>query len=212
MAGEIKTELERIGYFVLVANGIPSVESLQTRGSLLILDRLLHGVDSLPTLVAWRRQGIKIPVLLISVLSSVEQVAEGLRSGADDYLTKPFQMTELVARVGALLRRLGEIATTRLAFDDLELDLIDRVAFRRGKVLSLLPRELKLLEYFLRHSDQVITRKMLLKDVWQQRSDAVETNVIDSHISNLRRKIDDRGKRSRIANLRGVGFILRKVD
>jgi two-component system OmpR family response regulator len=117
-------------------------------------------------------------------------------------------MMELVARVEAVLRRLGEISTTRLRVDDLEIDLLDQTAFKGGAKLNLLPREFKLLEYFLRRPGQLITRAMLLKDVWHYDFE-VETNVVDTHISNLRRKIDDHGLPSRIANVRGLGYMLR---
>jgi two-component system OmpR family response regulator len=155
-----------------------------------------------------RKQGVKMPVLVISALSSVEEIAQGLKAGADDYLAKPFYMVELVARIEALRRRLGDIRTTKLSVDDLEVDLIEQTAFRGGRKIDLLPRELKLLEYFLRHAGQVVTREMLLKDLWQHESGS-ETNVVDAHISNLRRKIDDHGLPSRIANVRGVGYMLR---
>lgn len=212
MAAEIEGELARNGYLVSTATRLPSAEQIRTsRWSLLILDRLLFGSDALPTLETWRRQGIKIPVLVVSSLSSVEEIARGLRSGADDYLAKPFELAELAARVEALLRRLADVPTTKLVFDDLEIDLIEQKAYRGGHALHLLPRELTLLEYFLRRSDQVVTRMMLLKDIWQQNSPG-ESNVVDAHITNLRRKIDDKDRPSRIANIRGVGFMLRKSN
>jgi two-component system OmpR family response regulator len=117
-------------------------------------------------------------------------------------------MVELVARVDALLRRLGDVSTTNLSVGEFEIDLIDQVVLRRGVRLDLLPREFKLLEYFLRHPDRVVTRAMLLKDVWGYEFE-IETNVVDIQISNLRRKIDEHGLPSRIANVRGLGFMLR---
>jgi two-component system, OmpR family, response regulator len=210
LAAEIESELERNGYLVSKATSLPSTEQIRTSGwSLLILDRMLFGSDALPTLETWRRQGIKTPVLVISALSSAEEIAHGLKAGADDYLAKPFELIELAARVEALLRRLADVPTTKLTFDDLEIDLLEQKAFRRGQPLSLFPRELALLEYFLRRPDQVITRMMLLNDIWRHHS-AVENNVVDAHITNLRRKIDDKDRPSRIANIRGVGFMLRK--
>ena len=210
MAAEIEGELARNGYLVSTLSSLPSADQIRTGGwSLLILDRLLFGSDALPTLENWRRFGIKTPVLIVSALSSVEEIARGLKAGADDYLAKPFELAELAARVEALLRRLADVPTTRLVFDDLEIDLIEQKAFRRGQLLSLFPRELALLEYFLRHPDQVITRMMLLNDIWRQHS-PVENNVVDAHITNLRKRIDDKDRPSRIANIRGVGFMLRK--
>jgi two-component system OmpR family response regulator len=209
LATEIRIELERNGYFVRSVSMADMVDIARTNGAaMLILDRLLYGVDCLGTLEDLRKQGIKIPVLVISVLSSAGEIAQGLKAGADDYLAKPFYMVELLARVEALLRRLGDVHTTKLSVDDLEIDLIEQTAFRGGKKIDLLPRELKLLEYFLRHPGQVITREVLLKDVWQYDL-GMETNVVDAHISSLRRKIDEHGFPSRIANVRKMGYMLR---
>jgi two-component system, OmpR family, response regulator len=209
LATEIKIELERNGYFVRSVSMADMVDIARTNGAaMLILDRLLYGMDCLRTLKDLHKQGIKIPVLVISVLSSAGEIVQGLKAGADDYLAKPFYMVELLARIEALLRRLGDVRTTRLSVDDLEMDLIERTVFRGGKKIDLLPRELKLLEYFLRRPGQVVTRVMLLKDVWQYDL-GMETNVVDTHISNLRRKIDDHGLPSRIANVRKLGYMLR---
>jgi two-component system, OmpR family, response regulator len=209
LATEIKIELERNGYFVRSVSMADMVDIARTNGAaMLILDRLLYGVDCLRTLKDLHKQGIKIPVLVISVLSSAGEIVQGLKAGADDYLAKPFYMVELLARIEALLRRLGDVRTTKLSVDDLEMDLIERTVFRGGKKIDLLPRELKLLEYFLRRPGQVVTRVMLLKDVWQYDL-GMETNVVDTHISNLRRKIDDHGLPSRLANVRKLGYMLR---
>jgi two-component system, OmpR family, response regulator len=208
MAAEIKLELERNGYLVRSVSLADVADIVHADGAaLLILDRVLWGVDSLRTLEDLRKQGNKIPVLVISALSSADEIAKGLRAGADDYLAKPFEMAEFVARVEALLRRLGDVHTTKLRFDDLEIDLIAQTASRGGNKIGLLPRELKLLEYFLRRPGQVITRAMLLYDLWHYDS-AMETNVVDAHVSNLRKKIDDYGQPSRIANVRGMGYML----
>jgi two-component system OmpR family response regulator len=210
MAAEIKDELERNDYVVRALSALPSTEQIQANAySLIILDRILFGSDSLPTLEGWRRQGIRIPVLVVSALSSADEIARGLKAGADGYLAKPFELIELSARVEAMLRRLADAPTTKLVFDDLELDLIEQKVSCRGRMLDLLPRELTLLEYFLRRPGQVVTRMMLLNDIWRQVSSS-ESNVVDAHITNLRRKIDDRDMPSRIANIRGVGFMLRK--
>jgi two-component system OmpR family response regulator len=209
ISAEIAAELERTGYQVHPASVADVADIARTDGAaMLILDRLLGGVDSLRALADLRKQGIKIPVLMISSLSSADEIAQGLKAGADDYLAKPFYMVELVARVEALLRRLGDVRTTKLSLDDLEMDLIEQTVFRGGKKIDLLPRELKLLECFLRHPGQVVTRAMLLKDLWRY-DRGMDTNVVDAHISNLRKKIDEHGLPSRIANVRGMGFMLR---
>jgi two-component system, OmpR family, response regulator len=212
MAIEMKAELEENGYLVRTVS-IAKAAAIATANdaALLILDRLLDGEDSLKTLEILRKQNVKIPVLMVSVLSSPDEITRGLLAGADDYLSKPFYMIELVARVDALLRRLGNARATKLRVDDLEMDLIDRTVFQNGLLIHLLPGELKLLEYFLRHPNQVVTRTMLLEDVWQYRR-PIETNVIDMQISNLRRKIDQPGRPSRIVSVRRHGFMLRSRE
>ncbi len=209
LANEIKAELEETGYLVRCASMADAAGAARTDGAaLLILDRMLDGVDCLEKLELLRKQGVKIPVLIISASAAASDIAEGLRVGADDYLAKPFYMVELVARVGAMLRRLGDVSTTRLNVGDLAIDLLEQTASKSGTKLNLLPREFKLLEYFLRRPSQLVTRAMLLKDVWRYDFE-IETNVVDTHISNLRRKIDDHGFPSRIANIRGLGYMLR---
>ena len=212
IAAEIKDELERNGYRVQLAFDLPSADWLRAgTWSLIIVDRPPDRSDALAALELRRSEGIKLPVMILSSLSSAEEIARGLKSGADDYLAKPFQFVEFVARVKALLRRLSDIQITKLTFDDLVIDLIDRAAFRDGQKLNLLPREFMLLAYLVNRAGHVITRDMLLNDVWRRKS-FVESNVVDASITNLRRKIDDPGKPSRIANIRGVGFFLRKID
>jgi two-component system OmpR family response regulator len=137
----------------------------------------------------------------------VEERIRGLKAGGDDYLVKPFAMSELLARVEALLRRLSDVRTTRLRVAGLEMDLIEQTVKRGGKQIELLPREFKLLEYFLRRPSQLVTRAMLLQDVWRYRF-MLETNVVDVHVGNLRRKIDTPGGLPLIKSIRGVGFML----
>src|ERR1700747_309443 len=206
LASEIRIELERLGHLVRTASITEAADA--ARGgdaALLIMDRIVFGEDSLATLQVLRKEGVKVPVLVISALSSIDERVRGLRAGGDDYLAKPFAMVELVARVEALLRRLEDVRTTQLRAVDLEMDLIEQTVYRGGTRIDLLPREFKLLEYFLRHQGRVITRAMLLQDVWQYHF-SIETNVVDVHISNLRKKIDVRGVPSLIVNIRGAGF------
>jgi two-component system OmpR family response regulator len=208
LANEITIELERLGYLVQTVSIVEAADAARVGGAaLLIMDRIVFGEDSLETLEILRTEGIKIPVLVISALSSTDERVRGLRAGGDDYLTKPFAMVELVARVEALLRRLEDVRTTKLRAGDLEMDLIEQTVYRGETRIDLLPREFRLLEYFLRHKGRVITRAMLLQDVWQYRF-SIETNVVDVHISNLRKKIDVRGVPSLIVNIRGAGFML----
>lgn len=208
MASEVKGELESRGFLVRLASIAEAADAARVGdAAMMIMDRIVFGEDSLATLEVLRKEGIKVPVLVISALSSVDEKVKGLKAGGDDYLTKPFAMVELVARVEAMLRRLDDVRTTKLHVGDLEMDLIEKTVHRGGVKIELLPREFRLLEYFLRHPGRVITRAMLLQEVWQYHF-SLETNVVDVHISNLRKKIDTKGMPSLIVNIRGAGFML----
>ncbi|MFZ0695477.1 MAG: response regulator transcription factor [Alphaproteobacteria bacterium] len=178
---------------------------------LLILDRMLPELDGLSIIENLRADDIRVPVLVLSALGTVDERVRGLRAGGDDYLTKPFALTELTARVEALLRRPAETRATQLRVGPLELDLIDRTAHRGSRPIEILPREFKLLEYLMRRPGQVVTREMLLEEVWSYRF-APQTNLVDVHIGKLRRKIDAPGEIPLIYNIRGVGFMLREPD
>jgi two-component system, OmpR family, response regulator len=209
LAEEIKAELDRSGYAVtLLGTREAGLREARTgRAALLILDRMLQGEDGLSIVPSLREEGIKTPVLVISALSSIDERIHGLKAGGDDYLIKPFAMGELVARVDALMRRLDDVRTTSLQVGSLKMDLVERSVYRNGRQIDLLPREFKLLEYFLLHANQIVTRAMLLEDVWNYNFLA-QSNVVDVHISNLRRKLDSHGEPPLIANVRGVGFTL----
>jgi two-component system OmpR family response regulator len=154
-----------------------------------------------------RHEGFKTPVLVISALSAVDERVKGLKAGGDDYLVKPFAMTELTARIEALLRRIDDTRASTLRVGDLEMDLIEQTVRRGDAEIDLLPREFKLLEFFLRRPGQLVTRAMLLEGVWRYRFNPA-TNAVDVHIGNLRRKIDVAGRQSLIINIRGAGFML----
>jgi two-component system, OmpR family, response regulator len=209
LAEEVRSELERRGYIILQASsyddGVRAARAGQAR--LIIMDRMLRGVDSLSIVEELRREGVRTPVLVISALASIDERIRGLKAGGDDYLIKPFALGELAARVEALLRRLDDVRLTTLRSGSLEMDLVERTVSRSGRDISLLPREFKLLEYFLRHPDQVVTRAMLLENVWHYNF-LPQTNVVDVHISNLRRKIEAEGEPALITNIRGAGFML----
>lgn len=208
MATEVKAELEARGYLVRLASIAEAADAARVgAAAMMVMDRIVFGEDSLVMLEALRKEGVKVPVLVISALSSVDERVKGLKAGGDDYLTKPFAMVELVARVEAMLRRLEDVRTTKLRVGDLEMDLIEKTVHRGDVKIDLLPREFRLLEYFLRHPGRVITRAMLLEEVWQYHF-SLETNVVDVHISNLRKKIDTKGMPSLIVNIRGAGFML----
>jgi two-component system, OmpR family, response regulator len=168
---------------------------------------MLQGQDGLSIIEALRAEGNATPALVISALSSVDDRITGLKAGGDDYLVKPFDIRELSARVEALLRRGGDARLTRLQVGPLEMDLVERSVRCDSKAVDLLPREFTLLEYFMRRPGQVVTRAMLLEDVWNFNFMA-QTNVVDVQIGNLRRKLDPTGARRFIVNIRAVGFKL----
>jgi two-component system OmpR family response regulator len=176
---------------------------------LIILDRMVPGLDGLSLLKGLRGAAVDTPVLILSALASVTDRIEGLESGSDDYLVKPFSFGELLARVNALIRR-GEGKATpdlRLIVGDLEIDPLSRGVRRAGKPIDLKPREYRLLEYLARNEGRVVTRTMLLEQVWDYHFDP-GTNVIDVHVSRLRRKIEDGFDNPILHTVRGAGYRL----
>ncbi|MBP6819261.1 MAG: response regulator transcription factor [Ferrovibrio sp.] len=175
----------------------------------IILDRMLPGgIDGLGIIEALRRTGNATPILILSALADVDERIRGLKAGGDDYLTKPFAYGELEARLLALTRRaLTSTAETQLQVADLSLNLLSRKVTRAGQPIALKPREYKLLEYLMRHAGQVVTRTMLLENVWDYHFDP-QTNVIDVHISNLRQKIDAGFAQTLLHTVRGAGYRL----
>jgi len=175
----------------------------------LIVDRMLPKIDGLEIIRQIRAQGLKTPVLVLSALSQVDEKVAGLRAGADDYLAKPYAFSELLARVEGLARRPeAEPQQTVLVARDLEMDLLSRKVKRAGQEILLQPREFKLLEYLMRNADQVVTRTMLLENVWNYHFDP-QTNVIDVHISRLRGKIDKDFDTPILETIRGAGYMIR---
>jgi two-component system OmpR family response regulator len=175
----------------------------------MVLDRMLPGgVDGLGIIEALRRTGSKVPILILSALSEVDERIKGLKAGSDDYLVKPFAFGELLARIDALVRRAQEgNSETMLVMEDLHVDLLTRKVTRAGKAVALQPREFRLLEYLLRHADQVVTRTMLLENVWDYRFDP-QSNVIDVHVSKLRQKIDAGHDTPLLRTIRNAGYML----
>jgi two-component system OmpR family response regulator len=175
----------------------------------MIVDRMLPELDGLTIVKSVRGADISTPMLILSALGEVDNRVEGLRAGGDDYLTKPFAFSELLARVEALARRSTTLAETEtvLKVDDLELNLLARTANRAGTAIELQPREFRLLEYLMRHAGQVVTRTMLLEQVWDYNFDP-QTNVIDVHVSRLRSKIDKGFDRPLIQTIRGAGYMI----
>jgi two-component system OmpR family response regulator len=179
----------------------------------IVMDRMLPGgIDGLAIIEALRRTGNKVPILILSALSDVDDRIRGLKSGGDDYLVKPFAFGELLARLDALLRRSQNArAETTLTLDDLSMDLLSHKVTRAGKAVTLQPREFKLLEYLMRHANQVVTRTMLLENVWDYHFDP-QTNVIDVHVSKLRQKIDAGVGRQLLRTIRNAGYMLTADD
>jgi two-component system OmpR family response regulator len=178
----------------------------------LVVDRMLPGMDGLALVGALRAAGIHTPALILSALGSVDDRVKGLRAGGDDYLVKPFAFSELLARLEALLRRGASApATTRLRVADLDLDLLTRTVRRGGKTIELLPREFQLLECLMRNAGHVVTRTMLLENVWDYHFDP-QTNVIDVHVSRLRQKIDKNFEHPLLHTVRGAGYCLRAPE
>jgi two-component system OmpR family response regulator len=208
-AEEIARDLADRGYHVRLASTGPAGLDLarEQHFDLMIVDRLLPELDGLSVITALRREGNATPVIVLSALGAVDDRVIGLKAGGDDYLTKPFAMAELAARIEALLRRPAVSRETVLTVGALSLDLLERIGHRNGREIALLPREFKLLEYMMRRADQVITRDMVLEDVWHYRF-LPQTNLVDVHIGKLRRKVDAPGEPPMIRGVRGAGFIL----
>jgi two-component system OmpR family response regulator len=209
-AAEIIEDFTAAGFAVVhEASGPAGLARAQAQGfDVVTLDRMLPGLDGLQLLDRLRAAGVTTPVLVLSALSSVDERVRGLRAGGDDYLAKPFFAAELRARVEVLARRPAERDGTVLRFEDVQLDLLGRVARRGERVLDLYPREFKLLEFLLRHAGQAITRAMLFEQVWGYRFDP-GTNLVDVHMGKLRRKVDAAGEPPLIHTMRGTGFVLR---
>jgi len=175
----------------------------------MVVDRMLPQLDGLTIVKTVRGTGKQTPMLILSALGEVDSRVEGLRAGGDDYLTKPFAFSELLARIEALSRRAAPYPETEttLKVADLELNLLARTATRAGKSIDLQPREFRLLEYLMRHAGQVVTRTMLLEQVWDYNFDP-QTNVIDVHVSRLRAKIDKGFDTHLIQTVRGAGYLI----
>ena len=177
---------------------------------IMVIDRMLPSLDGLSIVAALRAANVKTPVLILSALGDVDSRVAGLKAGGDDYLTKPYAFSELLARLEALSRRnQPERQQNKLTLADLEMDLVKHKVTRAGKNIILQPREFRLLEYLMRHSGQVVSRTMLLEQVWDYNFDP-QTNVIDVHISRLRNKIDKGHQKSLLHTIRGAGYSLRE--
>jgi len=180
----------------------------------IVMDRMLPGdIDGLGIIAALRQTGSRTPILILSALSDVDERIRGLQTGGDDYLVKPFAFGELLARLDALVRRAQGSASseTTLVVGDLAMDLLSRKVTRAVRSMTLQPREFKLLEYLMRHANQVVTRTMLLENVWDYHFDP-QTNVVDVHVSKLRQKIDSGSEQPLLRTIRSAGYMLTADD
>jgi two-component system, OmpR family, response regulator len=183
--------------------------ALEAVHDVFIVDRMLPKLDGLSVIQKLRNDGLKTPVLILSALSDVDERVKGLRAGGDDYLAKPYAFSELLARVEGLgSRKLLDPKEAKLKAMDLELDLLTRTVSRAGKPIGLQPREFKLLEYLVRNAGHIVTRTMLLENVWDYHFDP-QTNVIDVHVSRLRGKIDKGFDEPLLQTVRGAGYMIR---
>jgi len=207
----IKKGLEEEGYAVDAAfDGKTGLQMAMDRiHDLIVLDIHLPGMDGLSVLHELRLAKVSIPVLLLTVRANIEDKVLGLDAGADDYLTKPFEFQELLARIRALLRRQTEAKLPVLQFADLTLDPARRTVLRGARKIDLTSKEYALLDYFMRNPGRVLTRTMIADHVWDYNFDSM-TNIIDVYVNYLRRKIDSDRKHKLIHTVRGVGYVLKE--
>ena len=208
----LQRSLTEAGYQVEAAGDARTAErmTIESAHDVLVVDLGLPDDDGLSLILRLRQLGLRAPVLILSARRSVDERVRGLEQGGDDYLTKPFALAELLARLRNLVKRNSSSVTeaTRLRVLDLELDLLRREASRSGEILNLTPQEFVLLEYLCRNAGRVVTRSMILDEVWGMRIQP-DTNVVDVHIYRLRGKVDTDGRRPLIRTLRGVGYVLK---
>ncbi len=213
VAGFIEMGLREEGYAVDVAKDGEEATTLAHVNDYdaILLDLMLPKKNGLQLTAELRREGRDTPILMLTARDSTEDVVRGLDAGADDYLAKPFRFDELLARLRALLRRGGAARLEHLSYGPIELDRLKHVARAKGRQLDLTPREFQLLEHFLLHPEVVVRRTELLEKVWDMHFDP-ESNVVDVHVGNLRRKLRDRGCNDLIQTMRGVGFCLKTPE
>jgi two-component system, OmpR family, response regulator len=210
-ADQLVESLTASGYQVdLAASGSEALSrGVASDYAVITLDRMLPDIDGIAVMRQLRDEGIASPILIISALGEVDDRVRGLRAGGDDYLVKPFSFVELLARVEALGRRSDTIVKeTILRVSDLAIDLVSRIASRRGKDILLFPREFQLLEYLVRNEGRVVSRAMLLQHVWDLHFDP-STNIIDVYVGRVRRKVDGQQAYPLIHTVRGIGYCLR---
>ena len=212
VASFIRKGLEEEFYTVDVAeDGLKGLSMAISKAySLLIVDIMLPGLSGIELCKRLREKGAKVPILLLTAIDSIDSKVKGLENGADDYLTKPFAFSELLARIKALLRRVSD-SVSELFIDDLRIDLLSRRVFRNNKEIMLTPKEFSLLEYLLRNKGKVLSRAEIIENVWGYDFDPT-TNIIDVHIKFLREKVDTGFHKKLIHTVRGTGYVLKEED
>lgn len=210
LARAIARQLERVGYEISLAfDGETALEIVTTREiHLIILDINLPGISGIDVLQQLRARSYIVPVLFLTARDSLKDKVHGLEIGADDYISKPFDSSELVARMQAILRRSGTIRTSILQAADLTMDVITRVVTRNGQVITLTQTEFSLLEFFLRNKNAILTRRRIAEQVWGYKFET-GTNIVDVYISYLRDSIDKNFSSRLIETIRGEGFMLK---
>lgn len=212
VASFIKKGLEEEFYSVDIAeDGSEGLLLSRTNDyDLVILDIMLPGINGVELCKKIRERDRRIPILMLTAVDSIESKVQGLESGADDYLTKPFAFSELLARIRALLRRVPD-TVSELTIEDLRMELLSRRVFRGDKEIDLTPKEFSLLEYLLRNKGKVLSRTQIIENVWGYNFDP-GSNVVDVHIKFFREKIDSESKKKLIHTIRGAGYILKAKD
>jgi len=214
LARRIQNTLKSEKYHVEIAldgsDGLDLI--LSEEYDLIILDILLPKIDGIRILQEVRRAEIKVPVLLLTVKNRMEDKVKGLDAGADDYLTKPFAIPELLARVRSLLRRSSEVKSTLLEIGDLEINLQTHEVSRHGQLINLTAKEYAILEFLIHNINRVVSRLSIAEHVWGDNFDLFSmTNFVDVHIKNLRKKIDDDRKKKLIRTVRGLGYMIKDI-
>jgi len=209
IASFIKRGLTEEGYIVNTAyDGLEALNAtLKNEYDLIVLDIMLPKMDGIELCLSLRKNNFKNPILMLTAKDQLEDKIKGLDSGADDYLTKPFAFEELLARIRALLRKSNNQISNILKVEDLEMDLITHKVKRGDKEIALTLKEFTLLEFLMRHPNQIITRNMIAEHVWDINFDT-GTNIIDVYINYLRKKIDTEGKKKLIHTIRGRGYMI----
>ena len=213
LAGSLIARFREVGYATEhVSDGRLALAAAMERDySALIIDRMLPGMDGLSLMKELRRRAKTTPAIYLTTMAGIDDRVQGLEAGGDDYLVKPFEFVELLARVRAITRRSEGAQPSRLVAGTLEMDLVQRSVRREGQLIELVPQEFRLLEYLMRNANRAVTRKMLLENVWDIHFDP-HTNVVESHVSRLRARLNQQFAADPIQTVRGVGYRLLAAD